>query len=224
VRVLLVLSALVSLAVPAATSAAPAAVAGAGEYLVAHPQHPLPLLAAPGGRVVATVRPRTIFGSPSAVSVVARRGRWLEVTSELLPNGRLAWLDGSRVPVAAVRFSVRVDLAERLLEVLDRSRVVRRIPVAVGAPASPTPPGRYSITDKLAGAEFGAVYGCCILALSGHQPHPPPGWSRSEEWRLAIHGGGGIGSAVSAGCLHAGEADLRYLMRTLPRGTPVFVR
>ncbi len=37
---------------------------------------------------------------------------------------------------------------------------------------------------------------------------------------VAVHGGGGVGSAVSAGCLHASEPDLRYLMRAVPLGTP----
>jgi lipoprotein-anchoring transpeptidase ErfK/SrfK len=215
-------------AVLAGSSAAAAVVqtpaAGAGEYLVAHPSGRLPLLATPGGRAIAAVGPRTLLGSPTAVGVVARRGRWLAVTSETLPNGRLGWLDGTRVRLDIVRFALSVDRARHTLDVLDRGRVVRQIAVATGSPGSPTPAGRYVVTDKLRGARFGAVYGCCILALSGHQPHPPAGWSRTRDWRLAIHGGGGIGTAVSAGCLHASESDLLYLMRTIPRGTPVFVR
>ena len=60
-----------------------------------------------------------------------------------------------------------------------------------------------------------------LLGLTARQLHPPPGWSTSRPWFVAIHGGGGIGSALSAGCLHASEADLRYLLRTVPLGTPV---
>ncbi len=42
--------------------------------------------------------------------------------------------------------------------------------------------------------------------------------------RIAIHGGGGgIGSAVSTGCLHAGETDLRWLLRRVPLGTQVVI-
>jgi hypothetical protein len=74
------------------------------------------------------------------------------------------------------------------------------------------------ITDKVTGD---AVYGCCILALSGHQPHPPPGWNGGT--RLAIHGGS-VAGAVSAGCVHVDERDLRYLMETVPVGTPVTIR
>jgi hypothetical protein len=61
----------------------------------------------------------------------------------------------------------------------------------------------------------------CILALSGHQSHRPPGWHGGT--RIAIHGGT-IGGSTSAGCVHAGAADLRYLMATVPLGTPVTIR
>ena len=94
----------------------------------------------------------------------------------------------------------------------------------MGAPDTPTPPGEYYVTDKLRGADFGPFYGCCILALSGHQPDLPEGWSGGD--RLAIHGSPTPtwGQNVSNGCLHAREADLRYLLKTVPLGTVVTIR
>ena len=97
---------------------------------------------------------------------------------------------------------------------------MRRIPVAVGAPGSPTPTGRFAIAEKLTGP-FGPAYGCCILALTARQPHLPPGWDTHVTHYVAIHAGWGQGAAVSAGCLHATETEVRYLMRTVPLGTPV---
>jgi lipoprotein-anchoring transpeptidase ErfK/SrfK len=75
------------------------------------------------------------------------------------------------------------------------------------------------------GSTYGAYYGCCILALSGHQVNTPAGWQGGD--RLAIHGTNqpaSIGVPSSAGCLHAEAADLRTLMRHVPLGTPVFIR
>jgi lipoprotein-anchoring transpeptidase ErfK/SrfK len=99
----------------------------------------------------------------------------------------------------------------------------RTISIAIGAPHTPTPTGRFYVTDKLRGSDFGPYYGCCILALSGRQPNLPRGWSGGD--RLAIHGSTTPtwGEAVSNGCLHAPEADLRYLMKTVPLGTTVRV-
>ena len=45
--------------------------------------------------------------------------------------------------------------------------------------------------------------------------------------RLAIHGTNGlatIGTAGSAGCLRASDADMRALMERVPLGTPLFIR
>jgi hypothetical protein len=81
------------------------------------------------------------------------------------------------------------------------------------------------VTDKLNGRIYGAVYGCCILALSAIQSHLPPGWRGGN--RVAIHGtlsSSDFGRAVSAGCLHVSSSDLRYLMRTVLLRTPVYIR
>lgn len=191
--------------------------------LVARPLHrSLVVRAAPGGRALVRVGPRGVFGDPLVLGVVATRGDWVEVTAEALPNGRFGWVRlGRDVRVASVAYSLRVSLSRHELDVLRDGSVVRRIAVAIGARSSPTPTGRFSVAEKLPGSKVGAAYGCCVLGLTAHQPHPPAGWSRTNAYYVAIHGGSGIGGAVSAGCLHASEADLRYLMRAIPLGTSI---
>ena len=116
--------------------------------------------------------------------------------------------------------SLDVDLSTRLLRVHRGNRVTRSLRVGIGAPGTPTPVGRFAVTDKLDGAAFSPVYGCCILALSAHQTHLPAGWTGGNL--IAIHGGSTAG-AISNGCVHAATADLLYLMRVVPLGTPVVV-
>ena len=185
------------------------------------------LRAAPGARRLGRVGSRTEFGSPRTFSVQARRGRWLGVAAPERPNGRLAWIDGRSRDLAASRtmWSLRVDLSRRRLDVRRGGRVVKRFRVAIGRPGNPTPPGRFAVTDKIDARAYGGTYGCCILALTGHQPVLPPGWPGGD--RLALHGTrvtGSVGTAASTGCLRARDADLRPLMRRLPLGTPVFIR
>ena len=181
------------------------------------------LRARPGGRVVARLGGRTEFGSPQTVSVAYREGGWLAVRSTALGNRAVGWVPAKRLRLLHRLVTLEVDLSRRLLLVHERGKVVRRISVAVGAPDTPTPPGSFYVTDKLAGADFGSYYGCCILALSGRQPHLPRGWSGGD--RLAIHGAPTAtwGHAVSNGCLHADEPDLRFLMRVVPLGTAVHI-
>jgi lipoprotein-anchoring transpeptidase ErfK/SrfK len=96
--------------------------------------------------------------------------------------------------------------------------------VGIGAPGTATPTGRFAITDKLAGSRYSSVYGCCILALSGHQPRVRTG---PIDGRLAIHGTDRpdlVGARVSEGCLRATDRNVRWLMRTVPVGTQVTIR
>ena len=196
--------------------------AGATAAVAARPLHgSVVLRARPGGPRLVHVGPRGPLGGPLVFGVIGVRGRWVEVTAEALPNGRYGWVEfGRDVSVEPVRWDLRAWLSRRELYVLRDGRVVRTIPVAVGASDSPTPTGRFAVAEKVTGP-FGPAYGCCILALTARQPHLPPGWNTRITYYVAIHAGSGQGSAVSAGCLHATEADVRYLMRTVPLGTAV---
>jgi hypothetical protein len=179
----------------------------------------------PAGRVVAAVGARTSFGSPSVFSIVRERGPWIAVRTAELPNGRLAWVDSRRGLVyRRTAYEVEVDLSRNVLEVHGKAGVVFRTAVGIGASSSPTPAGRYAITDKIRGRRYGSAFGCCILALSGNQTRLPSGWIGGT--RLAIHGTNRpetIGAPASAGCLHAADASLRRLERLLPLGTPVVI-
>jgi hypothetical protein len=195
---------------------------GAAAALAARPLHgSVVLRARPDGPRLVRVGPRGPLGGPLVFGVVGVHGRWVEVTAEALPNGRYGWVEfGRDVSVEPVRWALWASLSRRELYVLRDGRVVRTIPVGIGAPDSPTPTGRFAVAEKVTGP-FGPAYGCCILALTARQPHLPPGWNTRITYYVAIHAGSGQGAAVSAGCLHATEADVRYLMRTVPLGTAV---
>jgi hypothetical protein len=180
----------------------------------------------PGATAIGRAGPRTEFGSPTALAVTARRGRWLGVKSSAVPNARLAWVDGRSRALARThtRVSVHVDLGRLQLTLRDGGRVLERAKVGAGSGSSPTPTGRFAVTDKLPGGRFSPAYGCCVLALSGRQSNLPAGWGGGD--RLAIHGTdspGTIGARASAGCLHARRKDLEKLMRRVPLGAPVFI-
>lgn len=190
------------------------------------PGRTVALRSSPGGRVLTSVGATTEFGSRTTLAVAKRRGGWLGVTSTALPNGAIGWVKRSPRELQtghSTRLSIRIDLSERRLELRKGKRLVRKATVGIGRPGSPTPTGRFAVTDKLQNT-YGPFYGCCIVALSGHQPHTPPGWTGGN--RLAIHGTdnpASIGVPSSAGCLHAEAEDLKVLMRRVPLGTPVFI-
>jgi hypothetical protein len=207
---------LVSAAVAGCAGATPPA----GATLTAKVIERAQLRAAPAGRVVAGVGRFTEYGGKRVYRVLRRRGDWLGVLAPERPNGRTAWIKAEHAVLGSVRWSIVVDRSARRLELLRDGREVRRMIVTVGAPSSPTPLGRFAITDKLR-LEPGSIYGCCALALSGNQTR-----GRLAGVRLAIHGTRvpeRLGRAASNGCARATARDLRRLMRTVALGTPVTV-
>lgn len=214
--------------VPPAPEASPVA-----PEAVAPPQGPLgarivrrtQLRRSPGGPVVRTIGTTTGYGSERVLAVVARRGRWLGVLSDHVPNSRAAWIPAASAELLHEPYRLDVDLSARRIVVRREGHVVRRIRVAIGKPSSATPIGRFAVTDSLRIGKANPEYGCCAVALTGRQPNLPQGWTVSD--RLAIHGTpneGAIGMEVSNGCLHAREADMRWLLRKVTLGAQVRIQ
>jgi lipoprotein-anchoring transpeptidase ErfK/SrfK len=200
--------------------------AGPKPFRLAVVQRELAVSDRPGGPATGRVATTTEFGSRQVLSVAASRGDWLGVVTSERPNGSLAWVRrDAGVALQTTRWSLHADLSRRAVTLRRNGRVVHRLTVAIGRAGSETPTGRFAVTDKLAGSGYGPYYGCCVVAFSGHQPNTPPGWTGGN--RIAIHGTDSpatIGTAASAGCLRAADADLQVLMAKVPLGTPVFIR
>ena len=178
------------------------------------------LRARPGGHVVARLPRRTEFGSAQILAVAGRDQRWLAVRTPVLGNGRVGWIRADAARLLHEPWTLEVDLSLRRLTARREGRRAFSIPVAIGAPGTPTPTGRFGVTDRL--KMSGTTYGCCALALSGHQPNIPQGWGGGD--RIAIHGTtatGSIGTPASHGCLRASDSGMRRLMAVIPLGTTV---
>jgi lipoprotein-anchoring transpeptidase ErfK/SrfK len=194
--------------------------------LKVRPGHVVRMHARPGGKLLFRVLPKTVYGRRLILSVTQRRGAWAAVPTFLVPNGRRVWVRVSRrtFVIRRTRWRISADLSARTVTVLHGDQRVRTMRVAIGAASTPTPPGTYAVTDKLDGRPFGRSYGCCIVALSGHQPKVRTG---PIDARLAIHGTDRpdlVGARVSEGCLRAPDRNVRWLMRTVPVGTQVTIR
>jgi hypothetical protein len=188
-------------------------------------KHPTVLRRAPNGRPVAHLRTHTRWHSPRVFAVVGGQGRWLQVIATELPNGRPGWIPMGAASLVANPWSLRVDLSRRKVTVRKGGRVVRRFRVAVGRRRTPTPTGRFAVTDKLRITNATAAYGCCAIAISAHQRHLEPGWRGGD--RVALHGTRlpqTLGQAASFGCLRARDRDARWLMRRVYLGTVVTIK
>jgi hypothetical protein len=196
-----------------------------GRYTTAHVLRRTTLRAAPRGRVLARIGRTTEFGSRRVLAVTGRRGGWLRVIASERANRRPAWIRAGATRLGATDVSIKVDRSARRLTLRRGDKVLRRMPIAVGRPGNETPLGRFAVTDLLRTGRADSPYGCCALALSGHQTRLVPGWPGGD--RLAVHGTPNpetVGTEASLGCMRAYTRDIKALMRRVPLGAPVFIR
>ena len=104
--------------------------------------------------------------------------------------------------------------------------------IALAAESSAQAAGGISVTQTAPGyvADATLAVTCTIAFDAARQvqsllwmPALPSGWLGGN--RIAIHGTSGpLGVAASHGCVRAADADVRALVRSVPLGTPVFIR
>jgi lipoprotein-anchoring transpeptidase ErfK/SrfK len=174
--------------------------------------------------------------SPSWLLVLAtardHKGRcWIRVRLPERPNDAAAWIDSEPLLLRPTSWRIDVSLTTRTLTLDHAGVTTRRISVVIGAPATPTPTGLFSIIGAWPSPP-GAFLGSWILALTAHSDvlHEFDG----GNGRIGIHGRGGaslldpLGSAGSHGCVRLANTAIDWLVRTigpaqLP-GTPVQIR
>jgi lipoprotein-anchoring transpeptidase ErfK/SrfK len=157
------------------------------------------------------------------------RTRWtvtgLAVVVGLLGAGRLAAAESIRStvasPAAPVTRRAVVSLADRKLAVLVNGAVVRVFTVAIGAPISPSPVGRFTIVNRLSEPTYyrpGKVIG------PGPSNPLGPRWLGLDRKGYGIHGTDepqSIGYARSHGCIRLRNEDIQDLFSLLRVGDVV---
>jgi lipoprotein-anchoring transpeptidase ErfK/SrfK len=178
--------------------------------------------AAPGGKVLGRIGPRTQFGSADVLLVVTISREWLGVLSELAGNGRVGWVPRSAASLVRDPYQLQASLSGKNLLVMADGKVLARYAIGIGASWAPTPTGSFAVTDRIVTGEPDGPYGCCIVALTATAPHAIPGWTGGN--RIAIHATAetsSIGQPDSHGCIRVTAADANWLVQHVPNGTPV---
>jgi lipoprotein-anchoring transpeptidase ErfK/SrfK len=174
------------------------------------------------GRVASVSR---YYGVPIVLWVEATNAKetWGRVELPYVFPRREGWIRLRGIPRDETLVTVTVDLSEREVRVWKNGELRYHVAGAIGAPSSPTPPGKYFVTDRVPFAASSA-YGSFAFGISGTQPRLPPGWSGGDQ--LAIHGTNEpwtIGTAASAGCIRVSAWALSRFKPLLRLGTPVIV-
>jgi hypothetical protein len=161
----------------------------------------------------------TVFG----VTGVTCDARWLHVQLPQRPNGATGWVRADHVRQVPIRTRIVVDVSARELRFYRDGKLRLRAAVAVGAPATPTPLGRFYVNQRLIPADTGGPFGPGAIGISAFSP-VLTGWTQGGP--VAIHGTDepwSIGRAVSNGCIRLPNAVDRKLFWETPAGTPVLI-
>jgi lipoprotein-anchoring transpeptidase ErfK/SrfK len=157
------------------------------------------------------------------VEATNAKGTWGRVQLPYSWPRRDGWIPLAGLARGSTRVSVEVDLSAHRVTVSKGDTVLYRVSGATGAPWSPTPPGRYFVTDRIP-FSAGSSLGSFAFGISGIQPRLPAGWTGGNQ--LAIHGTNdpsSIGRSVSAGCVRVSEWALDRFEPLLRLGTPVVI-
>jgi lipoprotein-anchoring transpeptidase ErfK/SrfK len=149
---------------------------------------------------------------------------WLQVQIARRPNESTAWIHDSDVAVRPVDNRIVIEREARQLTVYKglSSEVLFQVPVATGAPATPTPLGNFFVDIVVKVNRPSGAYGPYQLSVAGFSDvlqsfGGGPG-------QIAIHGTNHpelIGKFVSNGCIRLNNDDITALADIAPVGTPV---
>jgi len=192
---------------------------------------PTPALSAPGGGLVVTrLHPLDLNRLPTIVEVTSAllgrscRPRWYHVDLSIVPNGSSGWIAARAVRLYRVPALIVIDLATRTLRLYRSGRLVLRTPVGIGAPATPTPVGRFFVNERYLLTSDDGPFGPAALGISAHSDALEHAWV--EQGPVALHGTDepwSIGEAASHCCVHVPNPVMRRVFTLTPDGTPVII-
>ena len=186
--------------------------------------------ARPGGHVVARFGAVNLNDYPTVFGVLGKivtRGcqtSWYRVQLPMRPNGATGYVRSWRLTLVPVRTRIVVDISARRLTLYRGGKPSLSSPVAVGAPATPTPTGRFYVNQRLIPSNTSGPFGPGALGISAFS-NVLTGWTQGGP--VAIHGTNepwSIGHPVSNGCIRLPNATLSRLWPLAVAGTPVIIR
>ena len=148
---------------------------------------------------------------------------WVLTASSLAGAQNLASDTTAQSSTHPIR-QVLVSIPDRKLAVLENGRVLRTFPVAVGAPVSPSPAGRFVVANRISNPTYYRP-GVVIPAGSGNPIGPR--WIGLNQKGVGIHGTNeprSIGHAASHGCIRLRNQDVEQLFAMVRVGDVVEIR
>ena len=170
---------------------------------------------------------KTEYNIPRTYLVTDQTSRpgWLNVLLPIRPNGASGWIKASDVTLGTSDYEIRIEVGTHKLTLLKLGQPVLESGVVVGADKTPTPPGRFYVTDPLdLHSQPNAGYGVFALGISGYSDVLTS--FKGGPGQLAVHGTNNpdqVGQNISNGCVRVPNDIIEQLAAQAPPGTPVTI-
>ncbi len=174
-------------------------------------------------KVINTFSAQTEYLQPRTLLAVDQQPGWYQALLPMRPNGSIGWVREADVTPGSTTYELKIFLGEHKIQMLESGNVVLEAGIVIGKPETPTPPGRYYITDPVdLQSRPNGAYGAYALGISGYSEvlkefNGGPG-------QLAVHGGaweGQLGTDQSNGCIRVLNDVILQIAQAVPLGTPV---
>lgn len=150
------------------------------------------------------------------------RSQWEQIDVPMRPNGQTGWVKRSWLGAVQISHTlIVVDIAHESLVLYNRGRVEFTAPVGTGAPATPTPTGRYWIAEAFPSSNpfYGPwAFGTTDYATDTEFP---------DGSIVGIHGTDQpqlIPGDPSHGCIRMRDPDILRLKALAGIGTAVWIQ
>ena len=170
---------------------------------------------------------RTEYGLPRTFLVTDQSSHpgWLNVLLPVRPNGASGWIKASDVTLGTSDYEIRIELGAHKLTLLKLGQPVLDSGVVIGADKTPTPVGKFYVTDPLdLHSQPNAGYGVFALGISGYSDVLTS--FKGGPGQLAVHGTSNpsqVGQNISNGCVRVPNDIIEQIAAQAPLGTPVTI-
>lgn len=152
------------------------------------------------------------------------------------PNSTLGWVPEAEVTLAETPYEIEISLSRHELVFLNAGEPVVSTAVILGTPATPTPPGRFYVTDPLncntevvpgyPVAQCSSAYGAFAIGISGLSDALDSFDGTIPQ--IAVHGTNlpptELGKDLSNGCVRIPNEVVTQIAQTTPLlGVPVTI-
>ncbi len=159
---------------------------------------------------------------PQVFLVEEQRSDWVKVLLADRPNGSTGWVRANDVQLTPNPYHMQVRLGDHKITVFQGTNSIYEGQVAIGASATPTPPGKYYIRILIQAPDPNTVYGPFAYGLSAHSEALNE--YNGGDAEVGVHGNNDasvLGKSVTHGCIRMDNDEITKLSKVLPLGTPV---